>query len=323
MQRPIDVVELRNQTLVMRFGLTGVMQSTCVLNVGNYCRLYREGAELRARFTDREDVIVDRFPTDALAENALGVASDALRGNVLGTPAARSRWKRWWPWLVAPLLVLAIIEGWYFYLTSKLEAASPQTLFSLAQQEGDLPVLDPIRQPVPSKAPQLHQAPVLEPAKLAQLLADAAKKEKYSIVYSEHASQEPSQTLYVFSDPNCIYCRRFDGQLKALGQKYTVHLFPVSVVGEEASMRISEQALCMPPAQRASWWEKALQGVAIPAGVPTEACRQAVGDNDQVFRTLQFRGTPTIINGKGEEAPAWVPHTAEALDRWLQSGREQ
>lgn len=324
MQRPHDVVQLLDQKLVMHFGLTGMMQSMCVLNIGNYCRLYREGVELRARFTDRDDVIVEKFPTEALAENALSIASEALRGQAPAKLGQRSRWKMWLPWLVTPVLVFAVLEGLYFYSLAGEESGSlPPTMPSAAQQAAGQPALPPLPVPEPSTPDRAQREPALEPAKLAQLLGDAVTKGKYSVVYAAHDGQGAKQTLYVFSDPNCIYCRRFDAQLKTLGQKYTVHLFPVSVVGEESSLRIGEQVLCLPPGERAAWWEKALQGIVMPAGETTDACREAVGDNDQVFRALQFRGTPTILNGMGQEVPEWIPHTAEALDVWMQAGRDQ
>ncbi|WP_167352879.1 thioredoxin fold domain-containing protein [Bordetella pseudohinzii] len=291
------------------------------MSLGNYCRLYREGSELRARFTDRDDVIVERFPTEALAENALGVASEALSAQIPERRVKNARWKRWLPWIVSPIILLAVLEGLYLYLASAEEPGSmPPAVGNATKQQELRPATPSPQSATPARA---QREPVLEPAKLAQLLGDAVAKGRYSVPYAAHGDQSGRQTLYVFSDPNCIYCRRFDSQLKTLGEKYTVHLFPVSVVGEESSLRIGEQVLCMPPAERTAWWEKALQGVVMPAGEASEACRQAVGDNDQVFRALQFRGTPTILNGLGQEVPEWIPHTAEALDAWMQSGRGQ
>lgn len=325
MKRAHDVVELVDQNLVMRFGLTGVMQSMCVLKIGNYCRLYREGLELRARFTDRDDVIIEKFPNETLAENALGVASEALRGQVAEKPARKSRWKRFLPWIVAPILVLALLEALYFYTLSDNNESSAQSIPLMPyaeQQASGLDPLLPVLGPVEQTANHMQREPVLVPAKFAQLLGEAATK-GYAVPFAVHDGQGAAETLYVFSDPNCIYCRRFDAQLEVLGKKYTVHLFPVSVVGEEASLRIGEQVLCLPPEERTAWWQKALQGVEMPSLPTASSCKEAVEDNNQAFRAMQFRGTPTILNGLGEEVPERVPHTAEALDAWMMSARKR
>jgi len=305
----------------MRFGLTGITQSMSVLDVGSYLQLYQVGVELRAKLSEREDVLVERFPTETLANNALNVAAEALPSQYLTKLESKSPWKGWKPWVLAPLVVLGILEGLYFYMMAhdaQKDALLSTPTLSMAPLQYD-------SQSIPSTAAESTQtqlaaaSPVMEPARLSQLLRDVVNKGKYSLTYATHEGQDVKQTLYVFSDPNCIYCRTLDAQMKNLGQKYTVHLFPVSIVGGEASRRLGEQVLCLKPEARAKWWELTLSGVAVTRVEVTDICRQAIDDNNQVFRALQFRGTPTILNGMGQEVPEWMPHTAEALDMWMQS----
>jgi len=222
---------------------------------------------------------------------------------------------------VAPLIMLGILEGLYFYMmgrdAQKNALLSTSTL-SMAPLQYDNPSI-PSTAAESAQAQQAATSPVIEPARLSQLLRDVVNKGKYSLTYATHEGQDVTQTLYVFSDPNCIYCRNLNAQMKNLGQKYTVHLFPVSIVGGEASRRLGEQVLCLKPQARAKWWERALSGLAVTRVKVTDICRQAIEDNNQVFRILQFRGTPTILNGMGQEVPEGMPHTAEALDIWMQS----
>ena len=306
MKKPNDFVKLKNKHLVMRFGLTGITQSISMLKVGSCLQLYRNGVELCARILNKNDIVIEKFPTEMLATDALILTAETLHNQTETKP----RWKKWMPWIVAPLLLLCILEIFYFFTVTgdvRKDAFFGTSLVS------SKPEIEYDKQPAIS-TPLMS---VLElQTKNARLLQDAVRKEKYSITYATHEGQDAKQTLYVFSDPNCIYCREFDAHLKTLSQRYTVHIFPVSVVGGERSLQIGEQILCLNKEARSKGWEQVLHG--IEAVKTMNSCRQAVNENDQVFRALHFRGTPVILNGFGQEVPELIPHTADALDIWMQ-----
>jgi TrbB protein len=310
MRKPNDFVKLKNKHLVMRFGLTGLTQSISILKVGSYFQLYRNGVELCARALDQDDVVIEKFPTEMLAVNALALAANTLHNQTETKP----RWKKWILWIVAPLLLLCVLEIFYFFtLTGDVR----KDAFLGTSLVSSKPEIEYDKQPAISTPLR----PVLElQAENARLLQEAVRKEKYSITYAAHGGQDAKQTLYVFSDPTCSYCREFDAHLKTLSQRYTVHIFPVSVVGGERSLQISEQILCINKEARSKGWEQVLHGteVGTEAVKSMNSCQQAVNENDQAFHALHLRGTPAILNGFGQEVPESIPHTADALDIWIQ-----
>jgi TrbB protein len=308
MRKPNDFVKLKNKHLVMRFGLTGITQSISMLKVGSYLQFYRNGVEICAKALDQDDVVIEKFPTEMLATDALILTAETLHNQTETKPL----WKKWMPWIVEPLLLVCILEIFYFFTVTgdvwKDAFLGTSLVSSTSEIEYD-------KQPAIS-TPLMS---VLElQTKNARLLQEAVRKEKYSITYATHEGQDAKQTLYVFSDQNCIYCRAFDAHLKTLSQRYTVHIFPVSVVGGERSLQISEQILCLNKEARSKEWEQVLHGIEAEAVKTMNSCQPAVNENDQAFRASHLRGTPAILNGFGQEVPESIPHTADALDIWMQ-----
>ena len=121
-------------------------------------------------------------------------------------------------------------------------------------------------------------------------------------------------TFYVFSDPSCGYCRRLESELDKLGRDYTIHLFPVSVVGENTYERV-RKLMCARADTRPALWRDAIQG-RLPSNPGCSDGDAAIEMNDRNFFRFGFTGTPTIISENGDRMPDSY-ESAAAISRWL------
>ncbi|WP_223862847.1 DsbC family protein [Pseudomonas cannabina] len=140
--------------------------------------------------------------------------------------------------------------------------------------------------------------------------------------YAVQLSQGGKGTVYVFSDPSCPHCRNFEPELEKLAADYTIQLFPVSVIGGPESSTAISQMLCAKPEDRANYWKKIVKGDRLDAPTCPEG-EAAVSANDQIFRKLNFLGTPTVVNTSGEQTPLTLPNTARAISQWLDQTKAQ
>lgn len=137
----------------------------------------------------------------------------------------------------------------------------------------------------------------------AQHLANAIKTVK----------GDGSRVLAVFSDPDCPYCRKLEGELARL-DNVTIHtfLYPLESLHPEAKTQ-AVSVWCAPEKGKA-WSELMLAGKK-PRLV---ACNNPVNDNLVLGAKLGVVGTPTLIAADGRVLPGSAP--AEMLDRWLDDG---
>ncbi len=100
--------------------------------------------------------------------------------------------------------------------------------------------------------------------------------------------------IAVFSDPNCPFCRRFEGDLAKLGD-VTIHLFLYPVVKPE-SVRQVKSVWCSRDRARA-WTDLMFKGLE-PGASPD--CETPVERIVALGRRLGARATPTWILPNGE-----------------------
>lgn len=134
----------------------------------------------------------------------------------------------------------------------------------------------------------------------SQFLANAIKTVK----------GDGSRVLAVFSDPDCPYCKRLEGELARM-DNVTIYtfLYPLESLHPEAKTK-SVAVWCSPDRQLA-WTQAVLTGT-VPKLV---ACNNPVNDNLVLGSALGVVGTPTLIAMDGRILPGAVP--AEKLDQWL------
>lgn len=112
---------------------------------------------------------------------------------------------------------------------------------------------------------------------------------------------EGRRRVAVFSDPNCPFCRRFEGDLAKLGD-VTIHLFLYPVVRPE-SVRQAKAVWCSRDRARA-WTELLFKGVE-PTASP--ACETPVDRIVALGRRLGAKATPAWILPNGEMHSGALP----------------
>lgn len=110
-----------------------------------------------------------------------------------------------------------------------------------------------------------------------------------------------NRSLYVFSDPDCPYCKQLETTLSTLTDVtiYTF-LFPIAQLHPEAH-RKSEGVWCAKD-QSAAWAELVIKGVVRAGG-----CETPIGRNIALAESLNISGTPTMIFEDGSVVPGAIP----------------
>ena len=97
--------------------------------------------------------------------------------------------------------------------------------------------------------------------------------------------------LFVFSDPNCPYCKRLEVELDKLNDVtiYTL-IYPL----KSQSIAVSKQVWCDP--NQAYAWKNLLQKNVQPK---EKTCANPIERNRELGKKLGIEGTPTLIFGNG------------------------
>ena len=110
------------------------------------------------------------------------------------------------------------------------------------------------------------------------------------------------RVLYVFSDPDCPYCKKLEGELAKI-DNVTIYTFLLPILSED-SLKKSKQIWCS--ADRAKAWNDWMLDGKTPSG--REDCDTAAITRNQEFgRKLNITGTPTMFFGNGERVPGAMP----------------
>ena len=135
-----------------------------------------------------------------------------------------------------------------------------------------------------------------QPVDTAQLpLADA--------IATTHG--DGSRTLYLFTDPQCSYCRQLEPELAKIGN-VRIYNFMVPFQGREVPIDI----WCAP--DRVAAWRQALQGASPPLSEVPQ-CAHPIDRNLALAARLGVQGTPTLIFSNGErETGVLAAHEIEA-----------
>jgi thiol:disulfide interchange protein DsbC len=120
--------------------------------------------------------------------------------------------------------------------------------------------------------------------------------------------------LYVFSDPDCPYCRRLEPELAKL-DNVTLHtfLFPLDGLHPEAAKK-AEAIWCAKDRSRA--WSEFMASGKLP---PAIACDNPIQRNVHLGERLGINGTPTLIFDNGAMVPGLLQ--AAEIERRLAAGK--
>lgn len=111
-----------------------------------------------------------------------------------------------------------------------------------------------------------------------------------------------ADVLYVFSDPDCPYCRQVETELGKL-QDVTVYVFPFPISGlHPNAAALAESIWCS--GDRASAWRAYLIEGKQPAAA---TCANPIDKNIAAAKRFQLFGTPALVFSDGFVIPGAVP----------------
>jgi TrbB protein len=294
-----DTIKLFGHAMMVEYGATGQTGSISVLRLDREVRFAIEGDAIRASYvSDPAGALVERFASAELAKNAYQHLQSVIKRYVF-MRRMRNGMTRLTLWGVMPIAATILLLSMNLALTRGMEAQAA-----------------PVAVPSASAAPAVAAASVSRAApasaEIAKAMQDGANAGKFSIPLT-HGKKG---TLYVFSDPACSYCRALEPELQKLGKNYTIHVFPVSVIGGRGSANAISSVMCRKPSDRAAAWKTLL----AKRGTSESPCNEgdnAIAANDEMFRAIGFAGTPAIVGGDGSTYPDAGHNTEATIMRWL------
>jgi len=124
------------------------------------------------------------------------------------------------------------------------------------------------------------------------------------------------RTLYVFSDPDCPYCKQLEAQLEKLDD-VTIYTFmlPISSLHSDAA-RKAESIWCEGSNDaRALRWKSV---VVKAESISSRSCDNPVKRNIEMAAALRIQGTPSLISADGRMRAGSAE--AGAITQWMRLG---
>lgn len=303
-----DVIRLFEKSLYVQFGSTGECRSVSALRLDRGVTFDLFNNTIEARYHDSgEPVVVERFSSDSLARAGFQHLQAAVKRHTRNRRYATFT-KNTIKWGVVPAFIILFALALNMATTRIVNGSA----HVLNEMEGKSPLV-PLPVNIGATTPLgPSPAPLTTTAEMRKALASGVNAGKYSV----QMSKGPKGSLYVFSDPSCSHCQKLEAQLEKLGKDFTIHIFPVTVIGGQTSAHLVSKVLCATPDKRAALWKKVARG-ADPSLAECADGATAFAANNQFFLAARFAGTPTLLNEAGERLPEAIPNTAEAITKWL------
>ena len=124
-----------------------------------------------------------------------------------------------------------------------------------------------------------------------------------------------SRRLFVFTDPDCPFCRQLEGELDKL-KNVQIYIFPFPLVSIHPNARvISESIWCQ--RDRAAAWKNYLQKDKKPAFA---TCDNPISRNLALGEKYKILGTPALIFEDGTVVPGLIP--ADRIEAQLAASKK-
>jgi thiol:disulfide interchange protein DsbC len=134
-------------------------------------------------------------------------------------------------------------------------------------------------------------------------LADA-----FDVVHGDGKRQ-----LYLFEDPDCPYCKKFEEQLPKI-HDVTLHVFLYPLTSIHPHAYEHAQSVWCSKDRQTAWTDKMLKGIDPPAA----KCANPIDRNLALGEKLHIDGTPTIVFADGRVRAGTM--SAEDLEQLLGGG---
>jgi thiol:disulfide interchange protein DsbC len=121
-----------------------------------------------------------------------------------------------------------------------------------------------------------------------------------------------ARKLFIFSDPDCPFCRRLESDLGTLND-VTIHTFLLPLTSLHPQARDKAVAVWCAPDPLAAW--KALMLLGTPPPAPSSDCAHPVDRNIALGERMGIHGTPTLIAGDGRLMQG--AQDASTVSAWL------
>lgn len=123
-----------------------------------------------------------------------------------------------------------------------------------------------------------------------------------------------ARTLYVFSDPDCPFCKQLEQNLLGMTD-VTVYTFLFPIEGLHPQAKAKAVAVWCAK-DRVQAWESLMNN---GASLQQTACAHPVDRNIALAERFGITGTPTLVAADGRKMPGAAP--AERIAQWLDAGR--
>ena len=112
------------------------------------------------------------------------------------------------------------------------------------------------------------------------------------------------EVLYVFTDPECPYCAKFDNKMQTLGKRYTFKIFMFPLAFHKNAVKMSEFILSAPSDKEKA---KRLNDISNRSAEYTRAkvskadrdkVAKILAKNRKIAKSIGVNGTPTVLDSK-------------------------
>jgi thiol:disulfide interchange protein DsbC len=122
-----------------------------------------------------------------------------------------------------------------------------------------------------------------------------------------------SRALFVFSDPDCHYCKKLEPELAKL-DNVTIHVFPYPLQGLHPDALNKAISVWCSPNQANAWRNLLINNIQPTAKLD---CPNPLAKNLALGEKLNVVGTPTLMRGDGKQQAGALK--ASEIDYWLDS----
>lgn len=122
-----------------------------------------------------------------------------------------------------------------------------------------------------------------------------------------------SRELFVFSDPDCHYCKQLEPELAKL-DNVTIHVFPYPLQGLHPDALSKAVRVWCSPNQANTWRNLLMNNIQPTAGLD---CQNPLAKNVALGEKLNVVGTPTLMRADGKQQAGALK--ASEIDYWLDS----
>lgn len=144
-------------------------------------------------------------------------------------------------------------------------------------------------------APAIAPAPAAAAAGAERIPAEAraSEQERAAVAALQGVIRmgAPGKPFYVFTDPNCPYCRDFERTLQSVPPGFQPVIVPLGY--KPGSAATSAAVLCS--ANPASEWRQAMLSQPSPSLKSCDNGERQVRENMAVFESMRLNRTPTIL----------------------------